>query len=100
MSKGVWYHPTKLQRLVLGPFSKSKTVQEKLPGPRGEGNHYERSIKSLLVFASGEGEEVVRAKHTGQTAVVCDQSRHDAKVASNHDNVVFLVTEACIVIVE
>jgi hypothetical protein len=52
------------------------------------------------VFASWEGEEVVRAKHIGQTAVVCDQSRGDAKVTSELDNVVFLVKETCIIIIE
>lgn len=52
------------------------------------------------MFASWEGEEVVRAKHIGQTAVVCDQSRGDAKVTSELDNVVFLVKETCIIIIE
>ena len=50
------------------------------------------------MFASGEGKEVVRAEHIGQTAVVCDQSCGDAKVTSNLDDVVFLVKEACIII--
>lgn len=50
------------------------------------------------MLASGEGEEVVRAEHIGQTAVVCDQSRGDAEVTSNLDDVVFLVKEACIII--
>jgi hypothetical protein len=52
------------------------------------------------VFASGEGEEVVRAEHIGQTAVVCDQSRDDAKVTSELDNVDFLVKETCVIIIE
>lgn len=47
------------------------------------------------MFAGGEGEEVVRGKHIGQTAVVCDHSRDDAKVTSELDNVVLLVEEAC-----
>lgn len=52
------------------------------------------------MFTSGEGEEVVRAEHIGQTAVVCDQSRGDAKVTSDLDNVAFLVEETCIIIIE
>lgn len=51
------------------------------------------------MFANGEGEEVVLGKHVGQTAVVCDHSRDDAKVTSEFYNAVFLVKEACIAII-
>jgi hypothetical protein len=54
----------------------------------------------MVMLARGEGANVVRGEHIGQTAVVCDQSRNDAKVTSDLDNVGFLVKEACIVIVE
>ena len=52
------------------------------------------------MFAGREGEEIVRAEHIGQTAIVCDQSCGDAKVTSELDNAVFLVKEAYIVIIE
>jgi hypothetical protein len=54
----------------------------------------------MVMLARGEGANVVRGKHIGQTAVVCDQSRNDAKVTSDLDDVGLLVKEACIVIVE
>ena len=54
----------------------------------------------MVMFASGEGANVVWTEHLGQTAVVCDQSRNNTKVTSNLDDVDFLVNEACIVIVE
>jgi hypothetical protein len=57
-------------------------------------------VMAWLVLAGGDGADVVRGEHLGQTAVVCDQGRKDAKVTSDLDNVVFLVKEACIVIVE
>ena len=59
-----------------------------------------QSIKSpRVVFASRKGEKIVRAEHIGQTAVVCDQSRDDAKVTSKLDNFNFLVKKACYVII-
>jgi hypothetical protein len=63
----------------------------------------ERIVMTNLItvmLASGESEHVVRGEHLGQTAVVCDQGRSDAKVTSDLNNVDFLVKEACIVIVE
>jgi len=57
-------------------------------------------VTACVMLAGGEGEDVVRGEHLGQTAVVCDQSRNDAKVTSGLDNVDFLVKETCIVIVE
>jgi hypothetical protein len=57
-------------------------------------------VMAWLVLAGGDGADVVRGEHLGQAAVVCDQGRKDAKVTSDLDNVVFLVKEACIVIVE
>ena len=57
-------------------------------------------INLVMVFACGEGEDVVLGEHLGQTAVVCDHSRCDAAETSDLDNVDFLVKEACIVNVE
>jgi hypothetical protein len=57
-------------------------------------------VKACIMLAGGEGDNVVRGEHLGQTAVVCDQSRNNAKVTSDLNNVDFLVEEACIVIVE
>jgi len=55
---------------------------------------------TACVLAGGEREDVVGCEHLGQTTVVCDQSRKDAKVTSDLDNVDLLLKEACIVIVE
>lgn len=52
------------------------------------------------MLAGGDSEDVVRGEHLGQTAVVCDQGRSNAKVTSDLDDVDFLVKEACIVVVE
>ena len=57
-------------------------------------------VMACVMLAGGEGEDVVRREHLGQTAVVCDQGRKDAKVTSGLGDVLFLVKEACIVIVE
>jgi hypothetical protein len=48
----------------------------------------------LVMLAGGEGANIVRGEHIGQTAVVCDQCRNDAKVTSDLDNIDFLVKEA------
>jgi hypothetical protein len=58
------------------------------------------NLVAAWMLAGGDSANVVRGEHLGQTAVVCDQGRKDAKVTSDLDNVVFLVKEACIVIVE
>jgi hypothetical protein len=52
------------------------------------------------VFACGEGEEVILCEQLGETAVVCDHGRGNAKSTSDLDNVDFLIKEACIVGVE
>ena len=57
-------------------------------------------ILVTVMLARGESEHVVRGEHLGQTTVVCDQGRSDAKVTSDLNNVDFLVKEACIAIVE
>ena len=57
-------------------------------------------VTACIMLAGGEGADVVRGEHLRQTTIVCDQSRNDAKVTSDLDNVDFLVKEACIVIVE
>lgn len=46
------------------------------------------------MLASGDGENVVRGEQLGQTAVVCDQGRKNAKVTSDLGNVDFLVKGA------
>lgn len=56
------------------------------------------NLVAAWVLARGEGEHVVGGKHLSQTAVVRDQSRSDAKVTSDLDNVDLLLKEACIVI--
>ena len=52
------------------------------------------------VFACRKSEEVVLGEQIGQTTVVCDDSRADARVASDLDYVDFLVKEACNINVE
>ena len=53
-----------------------------------------------VMFAGGEGTDVVRREHLGQTAVVGDQRRNNAEVTSGFGDVLFPVERACIVIVE
>lgn len=54
----------------------------------------------MVVLAGGERANVVGGKHISQSAVVCDQSRNDAKVTSDLDDVSLLIKEACVAIVE
>jgi len=57
-------------------------------------------ITACITLAGGEGEDVVRGEHLGQTKIVCHYRRNDANVTSDLGNVDLLGKEACIVIVE
>jgi len=64
----------------------------------GKGMEHDQILIMGCVFACGEGKNVVRGEHLGQTAVVCDYSRGDATETSDLDDVDLLVKEACVIV--
>ena len=107
-TRGTQSHKLQRDTNSVGTMGVTRTRKESVSDPQKDqltrkrhGNIETRregiDMIDLLVFACGEGEEVVLGEHIGQTAVVCYQSRGDATETSDLDNVFFLVHEACII---